>query len=261
MSEYWNTRWDAMREAMKTHPMDEFRSAESGDLSLYIVKQSFGAGGSGALVAFVMGGVGLDYELCEDSLVGNPSPVYEYVGIKMTADSCQHAVAASSVAHSLPDAVRVLEVGAGYGPFAYALSKRVSLTCYTFVDFEPSLTVQRYFVGEALPELDADFVTPDVFEPEAGAYDLAVAMHCLGEMSVDEARCYLKAFTKAVKPGGHLYLISWAHDALRGPRKQECSRLADYAPMLEGNWRFVFRRPWPEIFDANPAEEWLLERV
>ena len=112
-----------------------------------------------------------------------------------------------------------------------------------------------------MPKIEAEFATPDYILNFYGSqYDLIVAMHCLGEMSRDEALSYLREFGRIVKPGGHLYLMSWKHENLRGERREQCSKLSDYEPVLCDDWRFVFRRPWPDMFDANPAEEWLLER-
>lgn len=272
MSEYWNRRWAEMAEALKTHPLSEFRSPSSGALSKYIVKQNFGQGGPEAVVDWTM--QYLDAGYCQDSLVGNPGAVYHRdcstpsaygniyyrEGMTVTADSCQFGFAALHAACLVPENVRVLEVGAGYGGFAYALSKQVDISLYTFVDGEPSLSIQRYFRAEAMPNIEADFRHINQTFLPADSHDLAVAMHCLGEMSLSDARHYLELFAHAVKPGGHLYLISWKHENLRGERREQCSKLSDYEPVLRDDWRFVFRRLWPEIFDANPAQEWLLER-
>ncbi len=74
----------------------------------------------------------------------------------------------------------VVEVGGGYGAFAWLYARQVPTAAYAIVDLAEMLAVQHYFLSHALPERRITFADEPDFLPQAGEVTLLPAA-LLGE--------------------------------------------------------------------------------
>lgn len=154
-----------------------------------------------------------------------------------------------------------LEVGAGYGRFAYLFLSINPGAAYTIVDIEPALTVSRRYLTQLFPTADLRFVAPRNMNDLAGRFfDLGVSISSLQEMTLAQVDLYLQLFDRSVADG-FVYLKQWSqwqntvdgvlHEFEKFPFPKRWERLEfDRCPIqtkfMQGVWRLSTAMDLPQ---------------
>jgi putative sugar O-methyltransferase len=179
--------------------------------------------------------------LAEPTL-GDPLPAYSH-GRLISQDLANSALEVSAIARALSGRRphSILEVGAGYGRTAYVLLNIFPECHYTIVDIEPALSISRWYLSSLFPADRLTFVSPnELGSLPASAFDLALSISSLQEMTPAQVAAYLSFFDRAGSPGT-VYLKQWhrwhnAEDNVTLP-------FADYP--IPGRWQRIFRHRAP----------------
>lgn len=164
---------------------------------------------------------------------------YHYEGDELTLFAEAHRWKAYWMAHLRPYLRgHLLEVGAGLGVNTVAFA-REALTAVTCLEPDPDLAAQlRERVAEAalpLPPTVTEGDTRDL-APAPAAYDTIAYIDVLEHIADDAGE--LRRATRLLRPGGHLIVLSPAHQVLYSPfdaaighvRRYERASLAAAAP-------------------------------
>lgn len=125
--------------------------------------------------------------LPEPSL-GGPFPVYEG-GRLISQDLANTALEISTLQKALGGRMpnNFLEVGAGYGRFAYALLSLYPNVCYTIIDIEPAIEISRWYLSALFPSERLRFLSPAQADQVApGSIDVALSISSLQEMTPEQ---------------------------------------------------------------------------
>lgn len=147
-------------------------------------------------------------------------------------------------------ALRVLEIGSGYGAVASQLVRTGAASAYHFVDLHENLFVALMYMGYHHPEFRSHiagepsvtgngktlyFYLPNHFAFAEGPYDLVINTSSLGEMSKQTAEGYVRALPGKLAEDGlfisHNGLGSYAsifYSWRNEPGFQPTARLSDY---------------------------------
>jgi putative sugar O-methyltransferase len=170
--------------------------------------------------------------------LGAPLPVH-WRGRLISQDLANGALEAEAIDRALggrrPE--RILEIGAGYGRTAYVLMSLYPRATYTVVDIEPALSIAGWYLPQLFPPERLRFRTPAALD---GAFDLAVSISSLHEMTPEQIGGYLDRLDRLVA-GGVVYLKQWR--AWRNPADAVTIRFDDH-PVPAG-WRRLFDEPSP----------------
>lgn len=142
--------------------------------------------------------------------LGGPFPI-DWCGRLISQDLANTALEVAAIQAALAGRApkRILEVGAGYGRTAYALLSIVPDAAYTVVDIPPALDISRWYLTSLFPDRDLTFVDARTADPEE-AFDLALSISSLAEMSRADVERYLALFKRLATPGAVVYLKQWA---------------------------------------------------
>lgn len=178
----------------------------------------------------------------EEPALGAPLPV-RLGGRPISQDLGSSALEAASIDALLDGRAPkdILEVGAGYGRSAYALLHAYPDARYTIVDIEPALSLSRWYLSELFPSDRIRFVRPDdVRQLSDGAFDLALSISSLQEMTNEQIVHYLTLFDR-VAAGGYVYLKQWTKK-----RNRENDVDFQFATMpIPDAWHLHWRRKCP----------------
>ncbi len=178
----------------------------------------------------------------DEPTLGDPLPTYTD-GRLISQDVANSALEVSAMARALggrrPHSI--LEVGAGYGRTAYVLLNVFPESHYTIVDIEPALSISRWYLSSLFPTDRLTFLSPDQLGSlPARAFDLALSISSLQEMTPAQVEAYLSFFDRVGSPGT-VYLKQWhswhnAEDNVTLP-------FADYP--IPPRWQRIFRHRAP----------------
>ena len=107
--------------------------------------------------------------------------------------------------------ISVMEIGGGFGGFAYALTKRMPILEYILIDDAACLEIQRRFLRSALSrELFSAcrFISREDAMEFNGKIHLVVNTHSFGEMTVSEVAKYFKLIERVLVAGGAFYTVN-----------------------------------------------------
>ena len=252
MGRYWDSIWrKLLLETARTKDWKTFR--RNAELMKHIENPTTGR--VLAVAPRCVADFGVPSELMRDSLVGAPPGVVNFDGVSVTRASVEHARMAWAVRRALdgsPAPVRVVEIGGGFGGFAWALCRAVPLEEYTFVDHRAVLRIQTKFVGgivEELKELGSyptdgfHFVAPPGYETIVPPVDVVVNTRSMMEMDQAEVNRYFGWIASVLAPSGFFYSVN---------RLSKVTRLEDWP---WGLFEILERRRWPDYLDRGPMDE------
>lgn len=216
----------------------------------------------------------------KEPLLGRPLGV-RYRGRLISQDLCNSAHELvrilDGLEHPLPDAPRILELGAGYGRVAWAALEVLPNARCVLVDIPPALAVAQRYLTELYPQLpvfrfrrfrDGEaaaeelegsriaFLTPNQLErlPPLDA-DVGITISSLHEMRPDQIRRYLELID--VHCRGVFYTKQWQR--WHNPLDDVVITEADYP--YPAQWHRRFERPHPlqpgffeALFETRPHE-------
>ena len=152
---------------------------------------------------------------------------------------------------------QILEVGGGYGKFAFYLLK--DLKNFTYIDFDipETLTLASYYLSKCFPkkknffygeqtfsnqikiDYDLIFLPPWEIETlENDTFDLAINKNSLGEMQPETAKNYLKHIHRTSK-----YFFSMNHEYFRNYFNDGKKSLINKEYNLDGKFKELIRYP------------------
>ena len=178
--------------------------------------------------------------------VGDPV-VIRFGDLRLTEDLC----------HSVEERASVLELGAGYGRFAYVLLHAQPATRYTIVDIPPALYVSQRYLTDVLPgrrvfrfrpfadhasvademaAADLVFLEPQQLEllPDR-SFDLGVTISTLHEMRPEQISHYIRELDRLCDA---VYTKQWRR--FHNRRDDVVIGAADYP--IPGHWKPAFHR-------------------
>ena len=175
----------------------------------------------------------------DEPKTGGPFPVF-WRGRLISQDLANTALEVASIREILVGRQprHILEIGAGYGRTAHALMSVFPNASYTVVDIPPALDIGRWYLEEVVPNNRITYVDASAWVPQLPAFDLAVAISSLHEMTRDVVNEYMGALNRGARPGAAVYIKQWLRwwnpvDAIE-------TSLADYR--LSTPWQRVFER-------------------
>lgn len=141
-----------------------------------------------------------------EPLLGAPLPVFLRSQL-ISQDLANTALEVKTLAENQASTpLHIVEVGAGYGRFAYAMLSKYPQVKYTIIDIEPALTISRWYLGELFAEDRLTFLNA-AQSSDLRPADLAVSISSLQEMTPQQVQSYLKLFDERVT--GTVYLKQW----------------------------------------------------
>lgn len=141
-----------------------------------------------------------------EPILGSPLPVYLAQQL-ISQDLANTALEVRTLTSSLASTPRhIVEVGAGYGRFAYAMLAKYPQATYTIIDIEPALTISRWYLGSLFGSDRLTFLD----SAEASKLrppDVGVSISSLQEMTPQQVQSYLELFSERII--GTVYLKQW----------------------------------------------------
>ncbi len=197
--------------------------------------------------------------------------VFEHDGVHRSASFWINAATTRRVMEFLKRygagrAVRVLEIGSGWGACAYQLHHVLDVQNYTMVDLPENLYLSTIHLRSIMPERELDFIDTageNIFEipprviraclPGAigrirAKYDLILNSFSLQEMALDSVRAYIDWIESSLSEGG--IFVSMNSHAKAGVRKPSDYR---YEKFHIHHWG-VFRSSPSGFFNTIPYE-------
>lgn len=138
--------------------------------------------------------------------LGSPLPVH--LGKQLVAqDLANTALEIQTLTATLiSPPSHIVEVGAGYGRFAYAMLSKYPAARYTIIDIEPALSISRWYLGSLFDEARVTFLEAGQASKLSPA-DMGVSTSSLQEMTPQQVQAYLELFDDRV--AGTVYLKQW----------------------------------------------------
>tara|TARA_B100001057_G_scaffold302079_1_gene302284 strand:+ start:682 stop:1848 length:1167 start_codon:yes stop_codon:yes gene_type:complete len=152
---------------------------------------------------------------------------------------------------------KILEIGGGYGKFAYYLLKNLKNFTYINFDIPETLTLSSYYLSKSFPsnktffygeqtftkqienDYDLIFLPPWEIETlENNAFDLAINKNSLGEMQPETAKNYIKHIHRISK-----YFFSMNHEYFRNHFSDGKRSLINKEYNIDGKFRELIRYP------------------
>ncbi len=174
-----------------------------------------------------------------DPAVGSPIPV-RLNAQPISQDIADVAIDLNRMARHIPldSKRRVLEIGGGYGRFAYCFRKLFPQAEYTIVDISPTLAMSQNYLaavfGEgsvarysSTPRVEGsfNFLLPHQIDAlPAGHFDLAINISSFDEMPSEVSSGYLRSIDRLCR--GHVYLNGYARTSTWGRRRLGLDELA-----------------------------------
>lgn len=141
-----------------------------------------------------------------EPLLGNPRRVM--FGQRLISQDLAHTSLEVNYAFQDGPPRSVLEIGAGYGRFAYAVLSLWPDVEYTIVDIFPAQAIARWYLSQTVPVARVRFLTPEAFRLEPDQrYDLGVSISTLPEFPALDAWDYLRALDRQCS---RVYLKQWS---------------------------------------------------
>ncbi|MCU1488174.1 MAG: hypothetical protein JWN67_4920 [Actinomycetia bacterium] len=141
--------------------------------------------------------------------LGGPFPV-QLRGRLISQDLANSAIEVDAVREALAGArpTEILEIGGGYGRFAYVALHLFPEARYTIVDIEPAMTISRWYLTSLFGPDRVRFVHADDAADLVDRFDLALSISSLQEMTTDQVDGYLRLIDRTTT-GGTVYLKQW----------------------------------------------------
>lgn len=152
---------------------------------------------------------------------------------------------------------KILEIGGGYGKFAYYLLKNVKNFTYINFDIPETLTLASYYLSKSFPSkknffygeqtftkqiennYDLIFLPPWEIETlENNTFDLAINKNSLGEMQPETAKNFIKQIHRISK-----YFFSMNHEYFRNHFSDGKKSLINREYNIDGKFRELIRYP------------------
>jgi putative sugar O-methyltransferase len=208
------------------------------------------------------------FDRFEESSLGAPV-AFELGGHTLTAGGVVNGLTAHRIARWCERAglarraLRVLEIGAGYGQVAHQLLQVLDIESYAVCDLPENLFLGAFYLQGNFPERRAAFLGPSDVPPAAaqlvfsvpplvdrleGPFDLIVNSYSFQEMNRESVDKYFKHAERTLADDGLFYSLN-AHG------KAGIERPSQYrADLFEiRGLRPVRRFPW-QVFATNPYE-------
>lgn len=195
--------------------------------------------------------------------VGHPLPI-RYGGELISQDLALSSLELNHIASTVPmeKVRRVLEIGAGYGRFAFPYASLYPNVEYWILDIPPALAISQNYLGtvfgkEAVsPYIERrsggtprrfNFMLPTTLaDIPDGYFDLVVNISSFDEMSTADVDRYLQAIDRV--GSGWLYLQGHARSRKPGSRY--------------GLEEFPYGKSWRELFShQHPVVPWFVEKI
>lgn len=203
-------------------------------------------------------------ELVKEPALGNPLPI-RYGGQLISQDLALSSLELNHIASKVPlrQVRRVLEIGAGYGRYAFPHISLFPDTEYWILDIPPALAISQNYLAsifgpEAIspytergvqdsPRRRINFMLPDDLKRSPDNYfDLVLNISSFDEMSTADVDDYLTTIDRV--GSGWLYLQGHARSRKPGFRY--------------GVEEFPYRKAWKEVFSAtHPVVPWFVEKI
>jgi putative sugar O-methyltransferase len=196
-----------------------------------------------------------------DPDVGAPIPV-RFNGRPISQDIADVAIDMNRMAQYIPlgQKRRVLEIGGGYGRFAYCFHKLFPDAEYTIVDISPTLAISQNYLAAVFGEANVarysptpqsrrtfNFLLPHQIEGlPSDSFDLAINISSFDEMPGDVSSGYIHSIDRLCR--GHVYVNGYACTSAWGQRRlgldeltypvhwrQLCKVAPEYLPMWTAN--------------------------
>lgn len=180
--------------------------------------------------------------------VGNPMPV-RWKGQLISQDLAISAIDLNRIAEFVPlsNVRRILEIGGGYGRFAYMVHSLFPHIEYHIADISPTLAVSQNYLAAVFGEgsvarfslqhgapKSLNFHLPDqLAQFPDGYFDLVINMSSFDEMPSDTSTSYLKEINRIC--GGYVYLDGFPITSPLGNKRLGLDELP-YDP----RWKLVF---------------------
>ena len=164
----------------------------------------------------------------------------------------------------------IIELGGGYGKFAYYFLKDAKNFTYIDFDIPETLTLASYFLSKCFPnkknffygeknftkivvdDYDLIFLPPwEIEKLEDNSVDLAINKNSLGEMNPETAHNYLNHIQRTSK-----YFFSMNHEYFRNDFANGKKSLINREYNLNGKFRELIRYPdlWHLIYERNKID-------
>jgi putative sugar O-methyltransferase len=174
-------------------------------------------------------------ERVEEAPLGEPIPIY-HAGRLISQDLALCALEINRAARhiELGKIKTVLEIGGGYGRWAYVLKKLLPDVEYHIVDIPPTLAVSELYLTTLFGAKNLHFHLPNGLRTlPARHFDLVVNVSSFDEMKASQAEDYLAAF--AEKGRGVAYLKGHKY------RKPGTGRRGIFELSTPGAWQELYR--------------------
>jgi putative sugar O-methyltransferase len=173
-------------------------------------------------------------EKVQEDPLGDPIPIYD--GDKLlTQDLALCALEINSALKflELSKIERVLEIGGGYGRWAYVFKKLLPSIEYHIVDIPPTLAVSELYLTTLFGPQNLHFHLPGgVKALPARHFDLVVNVSSFDEMNASQAQAYLAAM--AEKARGFAYIKG--------------HKYRDHSTGRRGIFELEYPRAWQELY-------------
>lgn len=198
------------------------------------------------------------FDKITEPALGNPYTI-EYKGKKITQDICNSILELYSILETLrtKKRLRVLELGAGYGRFAYVFKKTFPDSVYTIVDIPPALFISQTYLSQLFSKekqfhfrsftdfkkikyefnkSNLHFLMSNQMELiPSKSYDLVVTTSSLHEMSRPQITHYLRLINRLCK--GYIYIKQWKKSVV----KDNQNIREDEYP-IPRSWKVIYQR-------------------
>jgi predicted O-methyltransferase YrrM len=145
---------------------------------------------------------------------------------------------------------RPVDVGGGSGGLAIAMAKAWPHLSVTIADLPQTMPVAQRYVAEAGVGDRVWMLATDVLSgPLAGSYDVAVLRGVLIVLAPDQVRRVLENVSRALEPGGAIYVVGWILDDSR----------ASPAELAAYNLLFLNEYDHAQLWTEGEIRAWLAE--
>lgn len=171
----------------------------------------------------------------EENALGEPIPIYD--GAKLLTQDlalCALEINRALRYTELSKIERVLEIGGGYGRWAYVFKKLLPNVEYHIVDIPPTLAVSELYLTTVFGSQNLHFHLPGELKSlPAKGFDLVLNVSSFDEMNASQAQAYLAAF--AEKARGTAYIKGHTY------RKHSTGRRGIFELQYPAEWHELYR--------------------